>query len=143
MCEVGTLVSGVTAVSIFLGRAGVRCQVGAGMRHFGAGGHVARRWGRGDVSAPLPPCFCPCPSGLMLTVFGLSQAGGCQRRTLLAAGVAAAWGLAPCGATRGFPVWPTAGLCLGSRNALLGTAVLRGVPLLGLESLACVCFSSL
>lgn len=59
-----------------------------------------------------------------------------------AAGLAAAWGRAPCGATRGFPFGPTAGQCLGFRNGVLGTAVLRGVPILGLESRACVCFSS-
>lgn len=57
---------------------------------------------------------------------------------IVAASLAAAWGLAPCGATRGFPIGPTAELCLGSRNGLLGT----GVPLLGSESRAWVCFSS-
>lgn len=45
---------------------------------------------------------------------------------IVAAGLAAAWGLAPCGATRGFPIWPTAGLCLCSRSLeLLSCGVSR------------------
>lgn len=65
------------------------------------GGHVARRWGLGDFSAPPRPWLCPCPSGLWLTVFGLNQAGCCQRRTSVPP--ARLLRGAPCEAARGFP----------------------------------------
>lgn len=116
--------------------------VGMGMCHFVAGETCGEEVGtRGLLrsSAPLALSLL-----LRLVAHGVWTKSGrlLSEADIGASGLAAAWGPAPCGATRGFPFRPTAGRCLGSGNRLLGTAVLRGVPILGLESQACVCFSS-
>lgn len=124
------------------------------------GEHVARRWGLGAFSALLLPTWlCPFLLGLshgIWTKLGqLSSRVDCRQRgtsVLLAWLLLGAWLLAPQdGSSLGhqvFPFWADhrAVLCLsGARAPEMGSLgllfVLRGVPILGLESLAWVCLS--